>query len=258
MATLLLVVVKVSAKRFDTTELESNANLQPRNDDGNTTPPPPPPPPSQKDDYSCFAESTEVWTKTETQTDEDAKLISIGTLKEGDLVGTSNLNRKSSRPNDFKWTRATSVDISKDGNWTAHSFVFTKDLHLTVTSPHIMIIWKDNESYMVRADKVQVGDKMVVNENVREVQSIQTYMITTKVNVETEDGTINANGVLVSGFCDINPELLISTAPATTTIEGYTSSHFNETYNTACMDVNNYGYWYDTWMIKYGYNLMSY
>ena len=34
MATLLLVVVKVSAKRFDTTELESNANLQPRNDDG--------------------------------------------------------------------------------------------------------------------------------------------------------------------------------------------------------------------------------
>ena len=168
------------------------------------------------------------------------------------------MNRKSSRPNDFKWTRATSVDISKDGNWTAHSFVFTKDLHLTVTSPHIMIIWKDNKPYMVRADKVQVGDKMVVNENVREVQSIQTYMITTKVNVETEDGTINANGVLVSGFCDINPELLISTAPATTTIEGYTSSHFNETYNTACMDKNNYGYWYDTWMIKYGYNSMSY
>ena len=179
-------------------------------------------------------------------------------MKEGDLVGTSNLNRKLSTPNEFKWTRATSVAITKDGNWTAHSFVFTKDLHLTVTSPHIMIIWKDDKSYMVRADNVQVGDMMVVNENVSEVQSIKTYMITTKVNVETEDGTINANGILVSGFCDTNPELLTKTAPATTTIEEYTASHFNETYNSACMDVNSYGQWYDIWMIKYGYNLISY
>ena len=36
LSSLLFVVVKISARRFDTTELENNANLQPRNDNENT------------------------------------------------------------------------------------------------------------------------------------------------------------------------------------------------------------------------------
>ena len=199
-----------------------------------------------------------VWKKEETQPDKDAVQISINMLQEGDLVGTGDMDRKSSMPNEFLWTRATSVAVSTGGNYKAHNFTFSNDLHLTVTSPHIMIIWKDEKSYMVRADQVRVGDKMIVEENITQIRSINTFTINTKVYVETEDGTLKANGVLVSGFCDNNPELKTTTTMAQNKIESYTASHFNETYNSMCMDVTSYGYWYDTWMFKYGYNLVSY
>jgi len=206
---------------------------------------------------SCFDETTTVWTKSETQSDEDARNVLITMLKEGDLVGTSNLNRKLIQPNGFQWTRATSVDIVKNGNWTAHSFLFTNDSNLTVTSPHIMIVWNDDKSYMVRADQVKVGDAMIVDESIHEVQSIKTYIIDTKVNVETEDGTIKANGVLASGFCDVNPGLLVMTPTAEKQIEDYTKSHFKENIDT-CMDVNSYGSWYNLWMDNLGYSQLSY
>ena len=179
-------------------------------------------------------------------------------LQEGDLVGTGDMNSNSIKRNDFLWTRATSVAVSTGGNWTAHNFTFSNDLHLIVTSPHIMIIWKNEKSYMVRADQVKVGDKMMVDDNITQIQNIKTLIINTKVNVETEEGTIKANGVLVSGFCDNNPDLIATTTMAQNTVESYTASHFNETYNSMCMDVTSYGYWYETWMFKYGYNLVSY
>ena len=178
-------------------------------------------------------------------------------LKEGDLVGTSNLNRKLIQPNGFQWTRATSVEVVKNGNWTAHSFLFTNDSHLTVTSPHIMIIWNDDTSYMVRADQVKVGDAMIVDESIQEVQSITTYIIDAKVNVETEDGTIKANGVLASGFCDVNPDLAVMTPTAKKGIEDYTESHFKDSVDK-CMDVNSYGTWYRKWMLNLGYGQLSY
>ena len=62
-------------------------------------------------------------------------------------------------------------------------------------------------SYFVRADQVQVGDVMRVGELLTQVIEIKIHSINIKVGIETEDGTINANGILASGLCDDNSEL---------------------------------------------------
>ena len=72
-------------------------------------------------------------------------------LKEGDLVGTADRNVQTNRKYKFMWTRATDVTVSTDSEWKAHTFQFSSGRHyLTVTSPHLMIIWKNGFSYFIR------------------------------------------------------------------------------------------------------------
>ena len=147
------------------------------------------------------------------------------------------LKNSSDEPRMFRWTRATDVTVLKGGNYMAHTFLFTNDHQLTVTSPHIMIVWKDGKPYFNRADQVIAGDEMIVDENLIRIKSIVNKVVGKKVNVETEDGTIEANGVLTSGFCDHNPGLVNMVAKAEETIETYKISHFGSAYNSMCMDV---------------------
>ena len=149
------------------------------------------------------------------------------------------------------WTRATDVTLEKGGNYTAHTFVFTDDQTLTVTPPHIMIIWKGGKPYLVRADQVQPGDDMIVNETLNRIKNIKTKLMNSKVNVETEDGTIEANGVLTSGFCDHNPGLINMVAKAEETIETYKTTHFGSLYNAMCMDNTA---WRIAYMTNNGYS----
>ena len=116
----------------------------------------------------CFSDSTSVWTKNETSPDTTADQIMVTSLREGDLVGTLDASSTTNQYNKFMWTRATDVTIYK-GNWTAHTFVFTSHLHLTVTSPHLMIIVKKDGFYFIRADHVKIGDEMFVNKKLRQV-----------------------------------------------------------------------------------------
>ena len=183
----------------------------------------------------CFADSTIIWTKNETQSDAYAKEVMVKDLKEGSLVGTLDLSLLRDGKNKFMWTRATDVTLSR-GNWRAHSFVFSNGHHLTVTSPHLMIIWKNGISYFVRADNVQVFDKMIVDEIETHITEIRNRIITTKVAIETEDGTVQANRVLASGICEDNPELLSNIVQYDSVIKSYKSSHFGEEYYDMCMD----------------------
>lgn len=199
----------------------------------------------------CFDEKTVVWSKNETQSDEDAKQVLVGNLKEGDLVRTIGLKKSPNEPHVLMWTRATDVTVQKGGNYIAHTFLFSNDRQLTVTSPHIMIIWKDGKPYFVRADQVQPGDNMIVDDNLNRIKSIKAKEINTKVNVETEDGTIEANGILTSGFCDHNPDLINMVAKAEETIDAYKISHFGSTYNSMCMDVTA---WRIAYMANNGYS----
>ena len=71
-----------------------------------------------------------------------------------------------------------------------------------------------------------------LNEHLNQIKSIVNKVVDKKVNVETEDGTIEANGVLTSGFCDHNPGLVNMVAKAEETIETYKISHFGSATNS--------------------------
>ena len=199
----------------------------------------------------CFDETTIIWSKKETQSDEDAKQVLVANLREGDLVRTLALKNSPDEPRMLTWTRATDVTVHKGGNYMAHTVLFTNDQQLTVTSPHIMIIWKNGQPYFIRADQIKPGNDMIVDENLNRIKSITTKVLTTKVDVGTEDGTIEANGVLTSGFCDHNPDLVNMVAKAENTIEAYKMSHFGSDYNTMCMDVTS---WRSAFVVDIGYS----
>ena len=196
---------------------------------------------------SCFEENTMVWTKGESQVDEVARRIPIKKLREGDLVRTMTPNFPSEEDQeDLVWTRATDVSVY-NGNWTVHSFIFLTGHQLTVTSPHMMIIWPNNEPHFVRADQVKVGDMMKLSQTIKPVREIITYTVESKVAVETEDGTIQGNGVLTAGFCDDNPDMLDRAMKATGILKIYKDRHFGQCYNTMCMDSIA---WNNTYMIN--------
>jgi hypothetical protein len=179
------------------------------------------------------------------------KQILVKNLKEGDLVKTRYLKMQRNEPRDITWTRVTDVTHSKGGNWESHSFLFENGNDITVTSPHIMIIWKNEEPYLIRGDQVRVGDVMIVDEKATEVKRIKTKTITVKVSIETEDGTIEVNGVLASGLCDDNPDIIHSVVKAKERLENYKVSHFGEVYNTMCMDTKA---WYTAYMVNNGFS----
>jgi hypothetical protein len=196
----------------------------------------------------CFEDTTIVWTKNETQSDKYATQVIVKNLLEGNLVGTIQINSNPNEANKFMWSRATDVTIFS-GSYKAHSFEFSSGHYLTVTSPHLMIVWKDRIPYFVRADEVQVGDDMKIGEAITHVAKIIDRTIRTKVSVETEDGTIQANGVLVSGLCDDNPEVLEKVVKSEPILKSYKSFHFGEEYNNMCMDPVS---WRKSYMINNG------
>ena len=200
----------------------------------------------------CFDVSTTVWTKNETQPDKDAKQVMANDLVEGDLVGTMDLNMiQANEEQKFTWTRATDVTIYR-GKWKAHFLEFSNGNRLTVTSPHLMIIWKDEAPYFVRADQLKIGDMMKVNDMMTHIAKIKTSMIGAKVAIETEDGTIQVNGVLASGFCDDNPESKNKVMKVQAMINEYKTYHFGEDYNDMCLDVVS---WRTAYMNNNGFTI---
>ena len=106
-------------------------------------------------------------------------------------------------------------------------------------------------SYFVRADQVQVGDVMKVGDLLTQVIDIKNHLINIKVGIETEDGTINANGILASGLCDDNSELFERVMNARNFVKKYKSIHFGGAYNSMCMDTLS---WKKAYMINNGYS----
>ena len=184
---------------------------------------------------NCFSDTTYVWTKNETMSDFTAHHLMVKHLREGDLVGTLDVSPSKNQHHRFMWTRATDVSIY-EGTWTSHSIVFQNDLNVTVTSPHLMIISKNAKLYFIRADHVKVGDEMWVNDKQLQVTSITNRSIRRKVAIETEDGTLQVNGVWTAGFCDDNIEAENRIIDYQTMIEDYKLRHFGNEYSNMCMD----------------------
>ena len=88
----------------------------------------------------------------------------------------------------------------------------------------------------MRAENVQVGDVMIIDGRESKVEVIKNLMIEGKVAIETEDATIQANDVLVSGLCDYNPDVMARTAKFEMHAAKYTLNHFGKDYFEMCMD----------------------
>lgn len=199
----------------------------------------------------CFAKNTMVWTKNETQPDKDAIRISVNYLKEGQLVSTMALHASSEVNHGTAWTRATDVTTYR-GHFKVHTFTLSTGHQLTVTSPHIMIIWRNKIPYFLRADHVTKGDEMSIQETITRVTMVEIKMVDTKVAIETEDGTIHVNGVLASSFCDDDPDAFHKMMKVDPMIENYKSNHFGEAYKSMCMDTIA---WKNNHMINNGFSL---
>ena len=184
---------------------------------------------------NCFSDSTIVLTKNATSSDTTARKVMASNVREGDLVRT--LDASSSRYQSYKsmWTRATDVSVYL-GNWTAHTFLFPNDYHLTVTSPHLMIVFKKEKSYFIRADQVRIGDLMLVNKKLVEVANVTDHLIERKVAIETEDGTLQVNGIWASGFCEDNADVKNILTEYHSAVDDYKLRHFGKDYFNMCMD----------------------
>ena len=193
----------------------------------------------------CFSANTMIWTKNESTPDTYASKVMVKDVIEGHLVGTLDTSIQNAGHYRFMWTRATDVTIYHEV-CKAHSFYFSSGHHVTVTSPHLMMVLKDGKFYFLRADNVEIGDKMMVNGIESKVTNIQTFNMNMKVAIETEDATIETNGVLASGLCEDNPDVVDRMVVSNALVRDYKMSHFGESSNEMCMA-------YETW--KKAYNL---
>ena len=112
------------------------------------------------------------------------------------------------------------------------------------------MIWKNGISYFLRADQIQVDDVMKVGYLMSRVVRIENHSIASKVAVETEDGTIQANGVLVSGLCDDNQKVYDTIVKVGPYVKNYKSNHFGKDYNTMCIDSST---WKKSYLINNGF-----
>ena len=79
--------------------------------------------------------------------------------------------------------------------------------------------------YFLRADNVQIGDEMIVQKEAVQIFDVKLQRIKKKVAVETEDGTIEVNGVFASGLCDYNPDVVNRIVNYETYTNKYISNH---------------------------------
>ena len=89
--------------------------------------------------HFCFEESTEV-------TREDGTLVAVKDLKEGDKILSLKVTNGGTKYHD-KVINATVIE----GKCEAHKFVFSNGKSITATSPHLMMIWKDNKLEVARS-----------------------------------------------------------------------------------------------------------
>ena len=99
-----------------------------------------------------------------------------------------------------------------------------------------MIIVRNEKLFFSRADSIRIGDLMLVDERIAQVISIKNHTIDRKVAIETEDGTLQVNGVWASGLCDDNVNEVNRVVEHHALVEEYKKTHFGDEYNYMCMD----------------------
>jgi len=147
----------------------------------------------------CFKEDTLVVKK-------DGTNAKVGDLGVGDeILSKAELDGHLSADTFATVTNATKIV----GNFPAHKITFSNSNHITVTSPHLMIVKSDKESMkLVAARDLKSFDEMAFNDGpYYQIEKIEDVVLPMKVNIETSTGLLFANGLLTSGMCENTPDL---------------------------------------------------
>ena len=144
----------------------------------------------------CFDPETKVMKR-------NGQYVKVKNLSVGDQIMTLEILEDSTTTSKT-FTTVTIAEILK-GSFNAHKFVFENGKTLTVTSSHLMIIFKDGNIKMeqVMAMDVKVNDFMLFDgAKMSKVVEIEDVKILNKVNIDTVAGYLYANDIFVTSMCE--------------------------------------------------------
>ena len=138
---------------------------------------------------ACFDENTKI-AKYENGQIKDANIYE---LKKNDIVLANNLN---------KFTKVVR-NVKSEGTFNYTQITLESGKTLTVTNEHGVIIM-DHESNqkIMKASDLKEGQMLITMKGTEIIKNVKYLSIKDKYILETEDGTVIANGVYVSTICD--------------------------------------------------------
>jgi len=143
--------------------------------------------------FLCFDKKAKVKKR-------NGDIVNVIDLEVGDFIATSENKQET-------FTMVTNV-TTEHGSFAAHKFIMEDGKTITVTSPHLMLVHKDGELKPMVAKEVQLHDIMKIDDGkMLKIVEVENLVIATKVNVETQAGTLYADGIFVTGMCGELPSL---------------------------------------------------
>lgn len=138
---------------------------------------------------ACFDKNTKI-AKYENGQIKDANIYE---LKKNDIVLANNLN---------KFTKVVR-NVKSEGTFNYTQITLESGKTLTVTNEHGVIIM-DHESNqkIMKASDLKEGQMLITMKGTEIIKNVKYLSIKDKYILETEDGTVIANGVYVSTICD--------------------------------------------------------
>jgi hypothetical protein len=138
---------------------------------------------------ACFSDNTKIIKFENGQ----IKNVYIYELKKNDLVLANNLN---------KFTKVVR-NIKSEGIFNYTQITLDSGKILTVTNEHGVIIFDDKlNKKIMRASNLLEGHMLITLHGPEIIKNVKYLSIKDKYILETEDGTVMANGVYVSTICD--------------------------------------------------------
>ena len=138
---------------------------------------------------ACFHEDTKI-TKFENG---QIKEVYIYELNKNDIVLANNLN---------KFTKVVR-NVKSEGTFNYTQITLESGKTLTVTNEHGVIIMDiELNKKIMRANNLKEGQILITMDGPEIIKNVKYLSIKDKYILETQDGTIIANGVYVSTICD--------------------------------------------------------
>lgn len=147
----------------------------------------------------CFDIETTILRVRE---DNMVQTIKITDARVGDIVLTTDWMTKQ-----VKNTRITGIEhVQEQSLFIEIAFQFDESLasrdKIVVTAEHIMLI-QDGEGKVQgkEAAEVKVGDQLLTTRGIIKITEVLSYTKPQRIEIETAEGTIIANGVLTTSHC---------------------------------------------------------